>query len=115
MISYLANFFADPLYYVGYLFAFVGAIGLLLFLRGFFTGIGHVIRQDANVEHMDHYRARAVWGVLVMAWTLGLWEFLRWMASFLGYGSVNGVAVFIAVMGIIFTLWQLIFAKASAH
>ena len=114
MIAYLSNFLADPLYYSGYLFAFGGAMGFIIFLRGFLSGFGHSLRQDGNVEHMDHYRTRAAWGVLIMAYTFALWEFLRWALSWFGYGAVNGVVVFAAVLGIIFTLWKLFLAKPAA-
>ena|ERR1700722_16803121 len=115
MIPLLSNFLADPLYYIGYLFAFGGTVGFLLFLRGFFTGISHVIKQDGHAEHMDHYRTRAVWGVLIMAYFLGLWEILRWIFSWFGAGSVNGIAIFVAVCEIIFLVWQMYPSKKAGH
>jgi hypothetical protein len=115
MIPYLSNFLADPLYYIGYLFAFGGAMGFILFLRGFLSGFGHSIRQDGHAEHMDHYRTRAAWGVLIMAWVFAWWELVRWIFSWFGDGLVNSTAIFVAVLGIIFAVWQMFFAKPAAH
>lgn len=115
MISFLSNFFADPLYYLGYVFALCAGLAFVLFLRGFLSGFGHVLKQDGNVEHMEHYRVRAIWGVLLLTVFFGVWEILRWISSWFGYGSVSEATIVIAVLTFFFLLWRILFGKKGDH
>jgi len=69
--------YTDPVRYVAYVFAFFGACGVLLFFIGFGGGIGHLFTFGHSQSHMDHARARIVWGLLICMVVLGLWEALR--------------------------------------
>lgn len=77
MDAFLAAIYQDPLRYIEYLFAFCGAIGILLFIAGFGSGIPHIFTYSESWSHMMHARARAIWGILVVMVVLGLWEIVR--------------------------------------
>ena len=116
MTAFYSTFFADPLYYIGYLFAFCTAIGFIIFLRGFLSGFGYALALNGHDEHMDKFRTRATWGVVLMAYTFGMWELLRLVVSWFGVGTLNSAAAFAAALGFIWLfcqLWRAIFpAKA---
>jgi hypothetical protein len=77
MDAFLSAFFQDPMRYIAYGFAFFSAVGIVLFLRGFGSGMPHLFTYSEDAEHMEHARARAVWGVLVCMVVWGLWEVVR--------------------------------------
>lgn len=71
--------FANPMLYLGYVFAFAGAIGFLLFLWGFTAGLPKVLTIDWHDEHQEHQRVRATWGFFIMVYAFIAWELLRWI------------------------------------
>jgi hypothetical protein len=71
--------FADPVTYVGYVFAFVAAIAFLTFLRGFLSGFPSLFTMNWNEEHQEHYRIYATWGVMMLLYIFILWEIVRWV------------------------------------
>jgi hypothetical protein len=76
-MDFLNALYQDPLRYVEYIFAFLGSLGLLLFIAGFGSGFRHVFTYGEDDHHMAHARGRAMWGVLVCMVVLGLWEIVR--------------------------------------
>lgn len=77
-MEYLIDtFFAHPLFYIGALFAFAGAMGFLIYLRGFIGGIGNVFTMAGHVEHVEHANVRAVWGLAILTTTFVVWEIFR--------------------------------------
>jgi hypothetical protein len=67
----------NPMHYISYAFAFFGGLGMLLFLSGWGSGMPHIFTFSESQHHMDHARARAVWGILLCMVTLGWWEIVR--------------------------------------
>lgn len=87
MDALLNAFFADPMYYVGLIFAFTAAIAFLTFIRGFFTSFPHLLTISVHEGHLKRYRFRVVWGVTGLFGLLLAWETLRWVLSRLGIGT----------------------------
>lgn len=71
--------FANPMLFLGYLFAFVAAIGFLIFLRGFLSGLPKVFTIDYHEEHQAHHRVRIMWGFFILLYLFIIWELLRWI------------------------------------
>ncbi len=71
--------FASPMLYLGYVFAFVGAIGFVIFFIGFTAGLPKVFTMDSHDEHQEHHRVRATWGFFIMVYTFIVWEIVRWV------------------------------------
>lgn len=71
--------FAHPMLYLGYVFAFMGAIAFLIFLRGFAAGLPKVLTIDWHEEHQEHYRVRVVQGFLMLFYLFIVWELVRWV------------------------------------
>lgn len=82
MDSILLAIYADPMHSIGALFAFFAAIGALLFIRGFFSGLGNFFTLDHNDYYLGKARVRVVWGVLIMYTAFTVWEIVR---SFVGW------------------------------
>jgi|GEM_PF-6602479 len=76
-MDFLNALVADPLRYIEYLFALSGAIGGVLFIAGFGSGARHIFTYGEDKHHMEHCRARIIWGTLICMVTLGLWEIVR--------------------------------------
>lgn len=87
MDALVQSFFADPMYYIGFCFAFVAAIAFLAFLRGFLTGSPHLFTMNGHEGHLGHSRFRATWGVTGLFGLIIAWEALRTLAAWLGIGS----------------------------
>lgn len=81
MDALLSAFLSDPMRYIGYLFAFFGAMGIILFIAGFGSGLPHLFTFAESAHHMEHSRGRIVWGLLVCMVVLGLWEIVRVIAG----------------------------------
>jgi hypothetical protein len=77
MESLYTAFFADPVYYIGAIFALFGAWGLILILMGIGSGMQHIFTYNESESHMAHVRTRALWGVLMLMATWGFWELFR--------------------------------------
>ena len=80
-------FFADPMYYVGFCFAFVAAIAFLTFLRGFLTSSPHLVTISTHAGHLEHYHFRVVWGSMGLLGLLLAWETLRAILAWFGVGT----------------------------
>lgn len=89
MTTLLNSFASDPLFYIGAVFATIAVFGFLVYLRGFLSGVGHVLLNDGHNEHQEHARVRAVWGFLILLETVLLWETIRAVAGWFGYGDGN--------------------------
>lgn len=79
MDSWLTTFFADPMYFVGLVFAFVAAMGFLIFLRGFLSGTPHLFTISGRDDHLKLYRTRQAWGFFILLFLFIVWELLRWV------------------------------------
>ena len=77
MDSFFIAVYSDPLYYVGAALSLFAAAGIILFLRGFGSGIGHIFHMRGHEEHLHHARVRIVWGVYLCMVVFGIWELLR--------------------------------------
>lgn len=80
--------FADPMFYLGYLFAFAAAIAFLIFLRGFLSGLPKVFTMDWHEEHQEHHRVRVTWGFFLLLYLFVVWQLVRFVAG--GVSSVVG-------------------------
>ncbi|MSR70649.1 hypothetical protein EXS62_01255 [Candidatus Kaiserbacteria bacterium] len=67
----------NPLRYIEYFLATLGAVGALLFLAGIGGGLPHLFTYSHGADHMSHARTRAIWGIYLCMVTLGLWEVIR--------------------------------------
>lgn len=77
MDALLMGVHENPLRYIEYLFAFFGAMGILMFLAGWGSGMPHFFTMSESDSHMEHTRTRATWGLLICMVVLGLWEIVR--------------------------------------
>ncbi|MBC7836555.1 hypothetical protein H7X87_02145 [Acetobacteraceae bacterium] len=81
MENIIYTFLAHPLFYIGSIFAFLAAIGFLVYLRGFIGGIGNVFTMTGNIEHVAEANARAVWGLCIITYVFVIWELVRFVAG----------------------------------
>ncbi len=68
---------SDPLWYIGLLFSFLGALAFLTFLRGLLAGVPHFFTLSSHEEHIEHHRVRITWGFWAMVFLFILWQILR--------------------------------------
>ncbi len=71
--------FANPMLYLGYLFAFMSAVAFLIFLWGFASGLPKVFTISWHDEHQEHNRVRVTWGFMMLVYLFIIWELLRWI------------------------------------
>jgi hypothetical protein len=76
-----ADFFADPLYYIGIIFALWAAMGFGLFVAGFFDGMPHLFTFGENDTHLEHARDRIIMGLFLSMTAFGAWEIVRFIAG----------------------------------
>lgn len=85
MVSFLtalyADFFADPMYYIGIIFALWAAMGFGLFIAGFADGVPHLFNYSESDTHMMHARERIVMGLYLVMTAFGSWEIVRFIAG----------------------------------
>ena len=81
MEALYAAFYADPMYYIGIIFALWGAWGFALFMAGFGGGVRHLFTYSESESHMAHARERIVWGLLLSMTAFGGWEIVRVIAG----------------------------------
>lgn len=86
------------LYLIGALLSFLAAWSFLIFLRGFLSGIPYVFSDNGNEEHMDHYSVRSTWGFLLLIPIFVLWEILRGIATWFGYGDANTATTWVMIV-----------------
>lgn len=104
-----AAFFADPMYYIGILFALWGAMGFGLFVAGFADGIPHLFTYAESDEHMKHARERIIIGLYLSMTAFGAWEIVRFIA-----GQVPWTYLILAFFMLTPLWWFRLFGK-SAH
>ena len=71
--------FANPMLYIGYLFALLAAYAFIKFLAGFAAGLPKVFTMDAHEEHQEHFRVRVTQGFLMLVYLFIAWEIVRWV------------------------------------
>jgi hypothetical protein len=81
MNALYAAFFADPLYFIGIIFALWGALGFGMFVAGAANGIPHLFTYAESDEHMKHARVHIVQGLFLSMTALGSWEIVRVIAG----------------------------------
>jgi hypothetical protein len=94
---------SDPFYYIGVMFALVGAFGFVLMLSGAAPAAKHLLLHDGHKEHMDHYRHRASSGVAILVEAFFLWEIIRMFGDLIGGKTVTNFGI-VAFMVILFGL-----------
>ncbi|MDQ5955558.1 MAG: hypothetical protein QG621_561 [Patescibacteria group bacterium] len=77
-------------YLVAVLFSFMGAMGFLIFLRGFLLGFGQIVYINVHAEHFEHAQARTMWGFLVMLNAFVWWVAFKGVLALFGLATVNG-------------------------
>ncbi len=95
MENVVVNLVQNPVLYIGYFLSAVGAIGALLFFGGFFGGIGHLFSYSESADHMEHARTRAIWGIYLCMFALGIWECIRIV---LGEVPVSSTLILMAIL-----------------
>ncbi len=95
MENFVISLVQNPILYIGYFLSAVGAVGALLFLAGFFGGVGHLFSYDNDADHMEHARTRSIWGIYLCMAALGAWECIRLV---LGKADATSTLVLVAVL-----------------
>ncbi len=116
MDALVNNFFADPMYYIGFAFAFVAAIAWLTLLRGFLTGSPHWFTISTHEGHLKHYRFRTVWGAMGLLGLSIAWETLRAVLAWVGVGQAPSDSIWVVWTGYIILgliLWVMFAVKNS--
>ena len=85
----------NPLRYIEYFLAVMGAIGALLFFAGIGGGLPFLFTYSEDQHHMDHARTRAMWGLYLCMAALGLWELVRVV---LGEVSASSTLVLVVIL-----------------
>ena len=100
---FLDAFYANPMAYVGFVFALFGAFGALVFGAGFLAGLPGSFSLMSHKEHYEHHQVRAVWGAGLMTATFIAWELVRIVASWFGYPAPNlhAFGVALSALGIV--------------
>lgn len=81
------------MYFIGLAFTAMGGMGVGLFFAGLFPGLPHLFTISTHEGHQEHYRARIVWGTLILIHVFILWEIVRLAGSWLTGEAVDpGIA-----------------------
>ena len=115
MENLVVNLVQNPVLYIGYFLSAVGAVGFLLFVAGFFGGIGHLFSYDKDADHTEHARTRALWGLYLCMAALGVWELIRIVLGEAPASSTLILAVILLSPAWIPWLKGLIFGKPNGH
>ena len=105
----LQAIYAHPMQSIGAVFAFFAMIGALLFLRGFFSGLGNLFTFDHNDYYLEKARVRVVWGVLIMYAVFSFWEVVRFVVGWLTETptmSVGGFEFLIVMWALYFVAYK---------
>lgn len=81
MEFFFDSFLANPLFYIGATLAIVAAIGFLMFLGGFMSGIMPALKDNGNSAYISHQRMYVIWGLYLLIITFILWRVVSWIAS----------------------------------
>jgi hypothetical protein len=106
MAQFVYSIVSHPLYFLGFILSFAAGFAFLIFLRGFFSGVGHLFTIDHHDEHLLHSRLRAVWGVVLLLDIFMIWVVIRTIASFFGGPAIN-VSLTETIFGL-YIFWQII-------
>lgn len=114
MEGFALHIVANPLLYVGYLFAAAGAMGILLFFGGFFACVGHLFSYSEDAHHMEQNRTRCIWGLYICMVTLGLWQCIRLI---LGEAPASSALLIIILLSPAWAPWlkRLVFGGGGGH
>jgi hypothetical protein len=105
-----ADFFADPLYFIGIIFALWGAMGFGFFMAGFADGVPHLFNYSESDEHMKHSRERIVQGLFLSMTALGGWEVVRFIDGQVPWGYL------VLSLFLLLPIWlPLLRGKKGAH
>ena len=83
MFGFVNSFLSDPVWYIGLVLAFLGALAFLVFLRGFLSGTPHLFTLSGHDEHIAHHRVRITWGVWSLLILYIIWRVVVWLADLL--------------------------------
>ncbi len=112
MESYLNNFLADPMFYIGGFFSAIAVFAFLIFFRGFLPGVAQLFTFSGNDEHLRHAYTRVIWGTYLLVLIFATWEVLRLVASWFGYGTASpGLAWSIIAVAVVALAWSKIRAS----
>lgn len=89
MITLLNSIISDPLFYIGAIVAAIAVFGFLVYLRGFLAGVGHILLNDGHAEHQAEAQVRTAWGFLILLYMVLIWEIIRALGGWFGYGDGN--------------------------
>ena len=89
MVDFLTLVVTHPLFYIGALLAFGATFGFLLFLRGFLSGLNHLLHIDGEDEYLEKYRLRATWGMVMMVNMFIVWVAVRGLVTLVGYDTAD--------------------------
>ncbi len=78
---FIVDIISNPYYDLVVVISLCVGIGFVIFLSGFLSGFGHLYKIEENEEHLNHYRARALWGTMLVLFFFILWEIVRFVAG----------------------------------
>jgi hypothetical protein len=79
MLEFFLQLVSHPFSTLKILLSLWGALGVLIFFWGF---VGYFL-SHGHIEHQDHARAYMVWGIILTASAILVWEGIRFLASVL--------------------------------
>ncbi|HVV39216.1 MAG TPA: hypothetical protein VHD31_02720 [Candidatus Paceibacterota bacterium] len=108
-----------PVQDVEVLLSFLGGFSVIIFLRGFLSGLPQLILINMDAEHLAHARTRAMWGMMLLWALFGIWELFRYTLALL-FGetlphSQGVLAVIIFVFIVFFALPYYLMPKGGGH
>jgi len=107
----------NPIPYINFVFAFIAGVGVIYFGAGFFAGIPHLLTQSGHNEHVDHYRYWIVRGICILFYTFMLWELVRVVENWFGYGVPVDpqivLSLYISYAIVLAILWVLFKIKSA--
>ena len=86
MDSYLASFYADPMFYIGGAFVGAAVFAFLIFFRGFLTGSVQLITFSGNDEYLRLAYTRVIWGTYLLVIIFAGWRSCGFLPAGLGTG-----------------------------
>ena len=94
---------------IGAILSFFAAINVLYFLAGFGFGLNQIFYIDANEEHVNHARERAVKGFFMLLNLFMAWVVIHMVATTFGLDNANLGLGFSIIIGYVFlyAIWKL--------
>ena len=98
MTELLLAIATHPLQDIEVMLTLLAAMAFITFLRGFLTGLQHLLLINMDADHLEHTRARAMWAMMLLWVFFGAWEAVRWIAAALAGVPIEHTSAITAVI-----------------